>query len=303
MSRLIPSRSCTFWAVFAAGAIAGCLATGLLPPQLVSAVPSDLDGQKFEILKQQVQVLKQQDQKQSVLLDGLSRDESGAFVFADPTRMVELLVVCAPDAGADKASLKVCGKAIFESHDVGETVKVNDPLSSHVMEVSAPSDMPEWSALKIVGTTKVQPAGAITPIDRPLVQIEGATRIVGADLMMPAFEVLDGQVRIAASEAFPPHVAPLLVEAAESIIMPIELRKPTTGVRFKGDRIELLVFGNPEIQEVRAEWGVVPTTGRTFLSTDDIWADSIVTRLLFQGEFGGGGGGGGDQWVPPQGTD
>lgn len=77
MTQLVKQRPLAVWCLFLAGAVTGGLASSLFEPHYVLAEPTDLNGQKFEDLLRLVEA-------HDLLLEGISRDESGGFFFSEP---------------------------------------------------------------------------------------------------------------------------------------------------------------------------------------------------------------------------
>lgn len=134
MTQLMKQRPWAVWCLFLAGAITGGIASSLMEPQRLWAEPTDLNGQKFEDLQQLVEAHDQLLEEYQMLLSGISRDESGAFVFSDPLRSVELLgpvKIELLDELEDTPALSVLGPVKIEQLDelqAAPAVSVRGPV-------------------------------------------------------------------------------------------------------------------------------------------------------------------------------
>ncbi len=118
MTQLMQQRPWAVWCLFLAGAVTGGITSSLMEPQHVRADASIEKG-----VEQRLSFLEQMRLADTVRFEGLSRDpESGAFVFKDDTRKVELLGPSALkvellDPSDDRPALLIKGQATIEPVD------------------------------------------------------------------------------------------------------------------------------------------------------------------------------------------
>lgn len=185
MTQLMKQRPWAVWCLFLAGAITGGVTSSLMESQHVRAELTDLNGQPFEVLQDQLAKVKDELAAVKQVTGGISRDESGVLVLRAPVKIEPL------DELEDTAALSVVGPVKIELLDelkaapavsvrgpvkielldenpenpvlavrgpvalantLGETTVVaNDPLSSYALQVHAPADDLTGRAAEFVG--------------------------------------------------------------------------------------------------------------------------------------------------------
>lgn len=281
-----------FAIVFGVGAAVGVLTSLAMQPHPLAASVNNLNGQKFnelinqvDLLKTEVNSLKTNVDLQGDLLSGFSRGGDGSLRIADKTRMVELLVECPAESNSENPGLKVCGPAVFESSRMDASRVVlngNGDFDPAVLVMIPDLPMPR-SAMETIGgnvsflNSRVRIAADETldgedPLfdvsinnwnllsDNPLVSVRGGDLSVASGPDQGTVTIAPGQITA---------VSPL---GSQALI----------GVQQSFAKIELLVKTNgdgPIVSHalMQANGGEEP---RSSLNTDDVAADYIFGRQI-----------------------
>lgn len=238
---MMTTRSHACCMLFAAGALAGGVATAWFQPLPLSAqsgggnASATNSGVNAEIAKLKSDVAALSTQNTALMTDvdalkvktSLITLDSGKYKVMAPTE------ICVPDSDADNPAMKVCGTAVHENLLGEKTLVVNDTLgSTYAVKIKAASDEltgGQRTALKVEGNSALKPVDITMPIERTL-EIEGSTLLYATDAMTRTAPLLE----VTAPEADDVSMVALLPQENVNLDPIMLRRKPALLVDTRG---------------------------------------------------------------------